>query len=202
MDAQRSVPRFGLGSARPHGVPLSVHERAAVAAIVTSVLALIVARASAQDIYRWVDENGVVSFGEAVPEGVEEFERVNVAPSPPPAAESPPAAPAQAADAPRIEPNRPVEPAPVGRSAGTAPSEMSLEQLDRLCEQARESAIAPLRQAAIEECKAAPRTEPAYCERFYADYGDAVRLPSGAMRPRLFDDLPACVRAQEARSAR
>jgi hypothetical protein len=57
--------------------------------------------------------------------------------------------------------------------------------------------IAPLREAAIEECKQDKREDPAFCERFNADFGEGGRTVSGAIRPRMFDDLPECVEAQE-----
>lgn len=174
--------------------------RFAVQAVTAGVLALVVLHASAREIYRWVDENGVVHYGEGVPEGVQDFERIVLAPSP--AASPPqmsPQTPKPADDQPVVETDPAAAPAVASPSAVIPASEMSLEQLDRLCEDAREEAIAPLREAAIEECKATPKTDPAYCERFYATYGDAVQIRPGVMRPRLFDDLPACVLAREER---
>lgn len=146
----------------------------------------------------------MVNFGEVVPPGVDNFERVDLPGSPAPEpARTLPAARSQPTETARSEPEIQAErasPPPVAPAVRAG--ELSIQQLDQLCEAAREEAIAPLRAAAIAECKAAPRADPAYCERFYATYGDAVRLPTGAMRPRLFDDLPACVLAQEERTRR
>ena len=66
-------------------------------------------------------------------------------------------------------------------------------------ETAREAMIAPLRAGEIEKCKT-QRNDPAYCERFWADYGDASRGDHGQMMPRMFNDLPECVAATQARN--
>jgi hypothetical protein len=72
------------------------------------------------------------------------------------------------------------------------------EQMDRQCEAAREARIKPRREMEIAKCKTEQGKDPGYCERFWSDYGNAVRQPNGKMRPRLFDDLPECVAAREA----
>jgi hypothetical protein len=80
---------------------------------------------------------------------------------------------------------------------------MSLEELDRICEDAREREIAPLRTAAIEECEASPRrSDPEYCERFHATFGEAVRIANGATKPRMFNDLPECAQVEQERRNR
>jgi hypothetical protein len=38
-----------------------------------------------------------------------------------------------------------------------------------------------------------------YCAKFYADYGDAVRMNRTHVRPALYYDLPECVVARRAR---
>jgi hypothetical protein len=73
--------------------------------------------------------------------------------------------------------------------------------LEAQCEQEREARIKPLREMEIARCKADTHNDPAYCERYWKDYGNAVRRPDGTMTPRLFDDLPVCVAAFEARRA-
>jgi len=153
-----------------------------------------------QTVFKWTDESGVVHYGDSVPAGVESFERVGITPATPPSADS---APVQAAGAPEVSATEPAPQAPASSASAATPqaaSEMSFEELDRICEDAREAAIAPLRAAAIDECKAEPRSDPAYCERFYADFGDGGRAESGAYRPRQFDDLPECVQAQQQRA--
>jgi hypothetical protein len=74
-------------------------------------------------------------------------------------------------------------------------------KLDAQCEAAREAKIKPLRDAEIAKCKADARNDPAFCERYWRDYGNAVRRPNGTMGPRMFDDLPACVAAAQAHQA-
>jgi len=163
---------------------------------------LLATTAVSQTVFKWTDESGVVHYGDSVPSGVESFERVGITPASPPAADP---ASVQAAGAPESSATEPAPEAPASPASVATPqavSELSLQELDRLCEDARETAIAPLRAAAIDECKAEPRSDPAYCERFYADFGDGGRAESGAYRPRMFGDLPECVQAQQERATR
>jgi len=83
-------------------------------------------------------------------------------------------------------------------SAASA-DDASVQVLEKECETAREVKLKPLRNAEIARCKAEPKSDAAYCERYWSDYGDAKRLPNGTMQPRLFDDLAECVVAEEAR---
>jgi hypothetical protein len=73
--------------------------------------------------------------------------------------------------------------------------------LEAQCEEAREAKIKPLRDAEIARCKEDTHNGPGYCERYWSGYGNAVRGANGAMIPRMFDDLPICVAAFEARKA-
>ena len=73
--------------------------------------------------------------------------------------------------------------------------------LESQCAAAREAKIKPLRDAEIAKCKATRPDDPAYCERYWSDYGNAKRLANGTMSPRMFDDLPSCVSADQARKA-
>jgi len=52
----------------------------------------------------------------------------------------------------------------------------------------------------IAKCSADRHNEPGYCERYWKDYGNAVRTANG-MVPRMFDDLPVCVDGFKARKA-
>jgi hypothetical protein len=76
-----------------------------------------------------------------------------------------------------------------------------VEALEAQCEQEREAMIKPLREMEIAKCKADSHNDPGFCERYWRDYGNAVRHPNGTMSPRMFDDLPVCVAAFEARKA-
>src|SRR5580700_1926549 len=73
--------------------------------------------------------------------------------------------------------------------------------LEAQCEEAREAKIKPLRDAEIARCKADTHNVPGYCERYWSGYGNAVRGANGTTIPRMFDDLPVCVAAFEARKA-
>lgn len=81
-------------------------------------------------------------------------------------------------------------------------TESEVKALDAKCEQAREAKLKPMRDAEIAKCKASKRNDPEYCERYWRDLGAATRLPNGSVKPRLFDDLPECVAAFEARQGR
>lgn len=82
------------------------------------------------------------------------------------------------------------------------PKSATIEELDARCEAAREKLIAPLRQAEIERCKADKRNDPAYCERFWKDYGESTVTADGVFVPRIFADMPECVVADSERRRR
>ncbi len=83
--------------------------------------------------------------------------------------------------------------------AAYALDEAELRALEARCESAREAALAPLRAARIAECKADRRNDAGFCERYWRDLGNGVRTADGRWLPRLFDDLPECIAAHEAR---
>ena len=76
-----------------------------------------------------------------------------------------------------------------------------VEALEAQCEQQREANIKPLRDREIAKCKADANNDPAYCERYWKTYGNAVRTANGSMTPRMFNDLPVCLEAFKARKA-
>jgi hypothetical protein len=76
--------------------------------------------------------------------------------------------------------------------------EAAVHAMEQQCEVAREAKLKPMREAEIARCKEEGK-DPGYCERYWSDLGNAVRLPNGSMKPRMFDDLPECVAADEAR---
>lgn len=81
-----------------------------------------------------------------------------------------------------------------------ADRESVIAALQAQCEADREAKIKPLRDMEITKCKADGQNhEPGYCERFWADWGNAVRGTRGTTIPRKFDDLPSCVAAFKAR---
>jgi hypothetical protein len=82
-----------------------------------------------------------------------------------------------------------------------ADKESDVVALETQCEAEREAKIKPLRDMEIAKCKADTRNDADYCERFWKDYGNAVRAANGTMVPRMFWDLPVCVAAFKARKA-
>jgi hypothetical protein len=82
-----------------------------------------------------------------------------------------------------------------------ADKESDVAVLEAQCEAEREAKIKPLRDMEIAKCKADEHNDAAYCDRYWKDYGNAIRAVNGRMVPRMFDDLPACVAAFKARKA-
>ena len=170
------------------------------------ILTVVCASAYAQQtVYKWVDEEGVVHFGEKPPgESAEvQVEVITTDPAPryvPPAQttiKSPSVSETGVANQ-SVQPETPIR-SPVKEIDIT---EMSLADLDRRCEDAREERIAPLREDEIVECVRTETGDQAWCETFWADYGDPRRTVSGALIPRLFHDLPECTEALDERNRR
>ncbi|MGD0491999.1 MAG: hypothetical protein ABSC32_10645 [Steroidobacteraceae bacterium] len=82
-----------------------------------------------------------------------------------------------------------------------ADQESDVAALEAQCEAEREAKIKPLRDMEIAKCKADQHNDPAYCERFWKDYGNSIRAADGVMVPRMFGELPVCVAAFKARKA-
>lgn len=160
---------------------------------------------SEEKVYKWTDEDGVVHFSDAPPaEGdPTDAETIVIPKSPPVAAPAQPAA--KSATVPQANSSsKSKNPAAETPSLyeKTDITNTSLADLDLRCEDAREKMIAPLREAEIAKCKQDEKNDPAWCERFNADYGDGGRTVSGSIRPRMFDDLPECVDAMQERNRR
>lgn len=175
-----------------------------VCKILVLIVALTLGMAGAQaqqKVYKWVDEDGVVHFGDQPPDDSVTTETITTAPAPTPPPSSPQTGQSRAADE-SISTSSASQPKTEVPAPANDISSMSLAELDQRCELAREKKIAPLREAEIQQCKQDRRNDPNYCDTFYADYGDAGRMPSGAMRPRMFDDLPECVDAMNERNRR
>lgn len=90
-----------------------------------------------------------------------------------------------------------------GANAPAFGGEVSLEQLKQRCEEAREQKIAPLREAAIEECVSQRRSGRTRedCERINAGFGSGGGIVDGGARSAMFNDLPECVEYFEAADA-
>jgi hypothetical protein len=145
-------------------------------------------------VYKWVDEDGVTHFGDAPPDESTSTETLVIPKSPP--------APVQTSTSPPAASITGVESEPLPEEADvpllfekTDVAHLSIADLNLRCDEAREKMIAPLREAEIAKCKQDKREDPAFCERFNADFGEGGRTVSGAMRPRMFDDLPQCLEA-------
>jgi hypothetical protein len=174
----------------------------ALGIILTVVCASVYAQ---QTVYKWVDEDGVVHFTDAPPnesEAVESETLTTAKPPPyvPPAQTTIKSPSASETDVENQSAQREIQIPPLVKEIDI--TEMSLADLDRRCEDVREEMIAPLREAEIAKCKQTETTDPARCERFWADYGDGGRTASGGFRPRMFHDLPECVEAWEERNRR
>ena len=158
-----------------------------------------------QKVYKWVDEEGVVHFSEEPPaESPEvEVESFTTDPAPPyvPPAQTTtksPSASETAVEKQSAQPDIPIRP-PVEEMDI---KKMSLADLDRRCEDAREERIAPLRESEIANCIKTETGDQAWCETFWADYGDSRRTASGKFFQGMFYDLPECVEAWEERNHR
>jgi len=158
-----------------------------------------------QTVYKWVDEDGVVHFSDAPPDESEAVETETLTTEKPPPYVAPaqpvvksPAASEMDREKQSVQPE--IETPPLVRKVDIAT--LSVADLDRRCEDAREKLIAPLREAEIAKCNQQEDTDPARCERFYADYGDGGRTASGGTFPPMFHDLPECVDALEERRRR
>ena len=156
-------------------------------------------------VYKWVDEDGVVHFTDAPPAESSpiETETLTIPKTPPNVTPAQPVAstPVVSAAADEVRSKQPEAEIPL-LFEKTDITKLSVADLDLRCEEAREKMIAPLREAEIAKCKQDKRNDPAFCERFNADYGDGGRNINGSIRPRMFDDLPECVEALQERNRR
>ena len=76
---------------------------------------------------------------------------------------------------------------------------MTVKQLESLCEREREKRLKPERESLIENCIKTEKKQAAWCENYFADWGDAERLDRYTMRPALYYNLPECIAAKKAR---
>ncbi len=170
------------------------------------ILTVVCASVNAQEtVFRWVDEDGVVHFSDAPPDESEavESETLTTEKPPPYVAPAQPVVQSPAAsetDREKQSAQPEIETPPLFRKVDIAT--LSVADLDRRCEDAREKLIAPLREAEIAKCNQQEDTDPARCERFYADYGDGGRTASSGTFPPMFHDLPECIDALEERRRR
>lgn len=169
----------------------------ALGIILTVVCASVYAQ---QTVYKWVDEEGVVHFGEEPPKESPkvEIEVITTDPAPPyvPPAQTTIKSPSASEPDIEIQSAQPeAQIRPLVKEVDI--TEMSLADLDRRCEDVREERIAPLRQAEIAKCLQTETGDQAWCETFWADYGAPRQRKSGGLTPPMFHDLPECVEAFE-----
>jgi len=162
------------------------------------------------DVYKWTDEEGKIHYGNKPPAQIE-GEKIQIKQGP---SEDEVQGAQQKIDRQLEEMNEREE----RRKESSANQDeedqetdtanldesLSLGELDRLCEKAREEKIAPLREIAIEECITSQRQrtnfpDEEYCQRFYKDFGTGVVVGISGRTPAMFYDLPECVTAFEAR---
>lgn len=152
-----------------------------------------------QTVYKWVDKDGVVHFSDEPPVESDAVlaEELTIAESPTPSQpyQPPTRKPTDTGKQDEGQVTHLESPASL-ESPNIDISTLSLEELDRRCEAEREAKIAPLRKAEIDRCINEQRKDPAYCNRFYADYGQSGRTIHGTVRPRMFHDLPVCLEAE------
>ena len=156
-------------------------------------------------VYKWVDEDGVVHFSEDLPQLPPDIqvEVVTTSPAPTPGRQTQVAVKSPVrtkpnVESPSVQPG--VEVPPLAKPVDI--TKMSLEELDRRCEDAREAMIAPLRQSEIEKCVETGTGDRAWCEAFWADYGAPSRTATGALIPGMFYDLRECTEAFDERNYR
>ena len=175
------------------------------AILIAGLLAPMTSAYAQQKVYKWVDEEGVIHFSEEPPDESDEVnvETFTTDPAPPYTPPAPTDVKSQSAFEAHVE-KKPVQPElrmpEPAKQADIA--EMSLVELDVRCEDAREKKIAPLREAEIMNCIETGTGDQAWCEAFWADYGDPVRTQSGTVTPRMFHDLPECLEALDERHRR
>jgi hypothetical protein len=158
-----------------------------------------------QTVYRWVDKEGVVHLSDEPPDGSQATEIEKIETEPPPRVGPTQAVAKPPADDERYQEGELAQQPQIDIPASVETIDikaMTLEELDRRCEDAREEEIAPLREAEIARCKQQERNDPAWCERFYADYGAGGKTQFGGYRPGMFHNLPECRDAEKERRER
>ena len=156
--------------------------------------------AAQQTVYKWVDADGVVHFGDAPPPDVAIVDSGTIKTTPAPASA---AAPKPLAATSTTEPPAAQKPAAKPAPAKEQDvSEMSIAELDRRCEDARERLIAPEREDNIASCKLEERNDPDWCETYFADYGASVKTGLFTNRPRMYSDIDECLIADSERIRR
>lgn len=77
-----------------------------------------------------------------------------------------------------------------------------IKELDEICIQVRSEKIKEAQKEKIELCVNVDNLERAYCERYFKGYGWGSKTASGNRNVRLFDQIPECIEAFNARKNR
>jgi hypothetical protein len=188
-----------------------VHHKSFTLALV-AILVLVTPGSTFGDEYcKWTDENGAVHYGEKCPDNVistivvaedkRTESQIRAAEELAKSVQSGLAKPTKSLG----EPKKPESGNRAEVTAYPTPqdtrdlSQMSVEELDALCEKEREKRLAPEREQLIKQCVTDWRSSQEYCEGYYADHGDVIRIDEDHVRPALYMDLPECVAAWDAR---
>ena len=76
-----------------------------------------------------------------------------------------------------------------------------VRELQKVCEEKRQVALAPIREQKAQACIEQQLRKPDHCKRYYRTYGNVTPGPSGAPQQGYFYDLPECQAWLEAREA-
>lgn len=182
--------------------------------LIVVIFILSIAVTMGAEIYKWIDSDGDIHYSDSPP-NEQKSEKLQVMPGP--GEEEIEKAQQQAdhlikeTEEPRKKESDPQNNNPKEEDLpeiDVEPKEpLSLEELDQRCEDAREEKIAPLREAAIQECVVKKRRASdglEYCKRFHKDFGEGFVIynPQGqrtGAQARMFADLPECTEAFNAR---
>jgi hypothetical protein len=154
--------------------------------------------AAQQSVYKWVDADGVVHFGDAPPPDAAIIDSGTIKTTPASAAAPKPLATTSTTEPPAAQ--KPA--AKPARAKEKDVSELSIAELDRRCEDARERLIGPEREDHIASCKLEKRNDPDWCETYFADYGASVKTGLFTNRPRMYSDIDECLVADSERIRR
>lgn len=78
-------------------------------------------------------------------------------------------------------------------------NDADVREMQRVCEEKRSEALAPIRAAKTQACIEQQLRPVERCEHYYTTYGNVTPGPSGAPNSGYFYDLPECQTWLEAR---
>lgn len=90
---------------------------------------------------------------------------------------------------------------PLVPATAIALDDAEVRQMQEVCEQKRQEALAPIRERKTQACIEQQLRTPDHCKRYYTTYGNVTPGPTGAPQQGYFYDLPECQAWLEAREA-